>query len=1037
MENPVPEHSDNQVPTPARGDAGEASGRDFDWAVANAALRSIGASPDWQSRYDLGDAQGVPAAGEGVSAHDTRFDRPVVIRRITEQTAKQETNGLALIKAIRTRAAVRHQNIVGIVDYGHDLEGVYVVAEAVSGKGVSELLETGPLELSAASNVVFQLCDALEKLDSQGIAVRTLRPEHVVLAETGCLKLVGFGWGSGFADSQVQADKEGGYRPPEHRGQAEESDGRAQVWSLAAFLVHLLTGELPATGDFSQERLLETIEVSVCGVLAKALQANPEQRYSAVSEFQSALQGACDDQLRKAADVTHGPRGTCRCCGEINQVDRAFCVACGEKLREACLGCDTDNEVWAQYCGKCGCQLEELIGRRQCEIEHQKRSVESARRDYDYQQALERVGPLLLIQHGRLTNVHDWAVQMRQTLQAEAAQQQAWVKLLHEEAAQAMQTEQYDEARKALDQIPHALRSDEALLLLREVSGQLDQADHLLQQIEDAIVNRKLSGLWRYTEKYLTLCPADPAITRLHESVQCHQHEDAALAAEIVLRAQQAFAAAEYGRALAVLEELSAGEQQVDSVQQLRTMAKNRTEQVEDLKGAMSGTDDVHELLDLVDALLEIQPNDQMTQELRDDLLEEVALVDRQISSRHRQKVGILAMLLVVGIVMTTAMGWVWSSADRTDQAASFAGAVTAADVSPRQNRKSRAADLKRKKTAVVVAAVNSEKNGPTTTTQETGGEREGMDSSSAINGASPVTPATTDEGNVAEGDGLVEVAAVGRAGDVETPSVSVQGGIASAPFSAQQAAGYQQAWADAFKVPVALTNSIGLKLRLVPAGKFLMGSALDVADRGQDESQHEVVLSTPYYLGVYEVTQGQYEQVMGKNDSKFRGPDRPVEQVSWNDAVSFCERLSALPAEKAAGHVYRLPTEAEWEYACRAGTVTPYNAGESIGDLSDAAWFNGNAEATQPVGQKNPNAFGLFDMAGNVWEWCQDRYGPYANEQARDPQGPLSGSERVNRGGSWINLPQVCRSARRSRFSAERSYTVLGFRVLCLPVDR
>ena len=1037
MENLAPDHSDSQVPILTQGDAVEASARDFDWAAANTALRSIDANLDWQSRYDLGDAPGVSLVDGPVSAHDTRFDRRVVIWRITDQQAKQEESRIALIKAIRTRAAVWHQNIIGIVDYGHDLEGVYIVTEAVSGKGLPELLETGSLELSAAINVVFQLCDVLEKLDSQGIAAGTLRPEHLVLAESGCLKLVDYGWCSFFADSQTQANKEGDYAPPEHRGQAAESDGRAQVWSLAACLVHLLTGELPATGDLSQERFVEASGESVRGVLAKALQANPEQRYSEVGEFQSALQVAYDDQVRKAEDVTHGPRGACRCCGEINQVDRQFCVACGEKLREACLGCDTDNEVWAQFCGKCGCQLEELIARRQCEIEHQKRGVESARRDHDYQHALEQLGPLLLIQHRRLTHVHDWAVQMRQTLQAEAAEQQAWVKLLHEGAVQAMRTQQYDEARKALDQIPRALRCDEARRLLREVSGRQDQSDHLLQQIEDAIASRELSGLWRNTEKYLTLQPPHPAITRLHESVQCYQHEDVALAAEIVSRAQMAFAEADYGRTLAVLDELSAGEQQAASVQQLRAMAKNRIEQVEDLKGSISGTDDVHELLGLVDALLEIHPNDPMAQELRDDLLEEVALVDRQIASRQRQKAGSSAMLLVAGIFLATVLGWAWSRSNRTGQAPSSAGATPAADVSPRQNGKPNVTDLKQEETVVVVAAVNSEKNVPTRTAQETGGEQEERDSSSARNGTPPVTPARTGEGTVVQDAGLVELSAVDRAGDVRPSGVSVQGGPANSPFSAQQAAVYQQAWADAFNVPVALTNSIGLKLRLVPAGEFLMGSALDVVDRGQDERQHEVVLSAPYYLGVYEVTQGQYEQVMGKNDSKFRGLDRPVEQVSWHDAVAFCEKLSALPAESAAGHVYRLPTEAEWEYACRAGTVTPYNAGESVGDLSAAAWFNGNTEGTQPVGQKDPNAFGLFDMAGNVWEWCQDRYGPYAGEQVHDPQGPVPGSERVNRGGSWINLPEVCRSARRSRYSAERSYTVLGFRVLCVPVAR
>jgi formylglycine-generating enzyme required for sulfatase activity len=131
--------------------------------------------------------------------------------------------------------------------------------------------------------------------------------------------------------------------------------------------------------------------------------------------------------------------------------------------------------------------------------------------------------------------------------------------------------------------------------------------------------------------------------------------------------------------------------------------------------------------------------------------------------------------------------------------------------------------------------------------------------------------------------------------------------------------------------------------------------------------------------MGVHEVTQAQYEQVMGVNPSQFKGANNPVETVRWEDAVGFCRNLSELPAEKAAGRVYRLPTEAEWEYACRAGTTTNYSFGYNDSDLGLYAWYAVNSGGrTHPVGGKKPNSWGLYDMHGNVWEWCQDRFAPY-----------------------------------------------------------
>ncbi len=245
------------------------------------------------------------------------------------------------------------------------------------------------------------------------------------------------------------------------------------------------------------------------------------------------------------------------------------------------------------------------------------------------------------------------------------------------------------------------------------------------------------------------------------------------------------------------------------------------------------------------------------------------------------------------------------------------------------------------------------------------------------------------------------------------------------------------------------LGGDLTLDLTLIPAGEFRMGSgqkAEDVVRLGggeveyyEDERpQHLVRITKPFCMGVTEVTQGQYEAVMGTNPSKFEGRDNPVEQVSWHDAVEFCRKLSTR-----TGREVRLPTEAEWEYACRAGTTTPFHTGDTIstaeanydGDYAYGTGSKGTDRGkTMPVGGLAPNGWGLYDMHGNVWEWCQDRYGSYRHGMAVDPTGAEAGRFRVVRGGSWGINPTYCRSADRIRNVPARADSYNGFRVVASP---
>jgi uncharacterized protein (TIGR03067 family) len=233
---------------------------------------------------------------------------------------------------------------------------------------------------------------------------------------------------------------------------------------------------------------------------------------------------------------------------------------------------------------------------------------------------------------------------------------------------------------------------------------------------------------------------------------------------------------------------------------------------------------------------------------------------------------------------------------------------------------------------------------------------------------------------------------------------------------------------------PKLYANSVGMKFVWLRPGTFVMGSNEKEEGRSQDEVPHKVTLTKGFFMGLHPVTQEQWQAIMGNNPSFFTGDKNlPVEQVSWLDCQEFLKKLQDKDKKP-----YRLPTEAEWEYACRAGTQTPFHTGESIS--SDQANYNADIvyakgkkgvmrAVTTPVGTFPPNAWGLFDMHGNVWEWCQDWYDAYPKD-VTDPQGPATGEARVVRGGARYSAPAYCRSAYRQVFLPNYRASYIGVRV-------
>ena len=241
----------------------------------------------------------------------------------------------------------------------------------------------------------------------------------------------------------------------------------------------------------------------------------------------------------------------------------------------------------------------------------------------------------------------------------------------------------------------------------------------------------------------------------------------------------------------------------------------------------------------------------------------------------------------------------------------------------------------------------------------------------------------------------------------------------------------YDKLQGENFVFKVKASSFGDIEMVFVKGGTFTMGAT---SEQGGDAESYEKpthsVTVSDFYIGKYEVTQAQWRKVMGSNPSYFTGDNLPVERVSWNDIQEFISKLNQM-----TGNTYRLPTEAEWEYAARGGNQSGGYKYSGSNRLGDVAWYDSNSGSkTHPVGSKAPNELGIYDMSGNVWEWCQDWYGSYSSNAQTNPEGAYSGSSRVLRGGSWYSFARLCRVSNRNYHNPYYGRGNFGFRLVLVP---
>jgi sulfatase modifying factor 1 len=960
---------------------------------------------DLSERYTEEGVLGKGGMGEVILATDTRLGRKVAIKRILGKAARSKTAVARFLTEAKSMAELSHPNIVQIYDYGRATDGPFLIMECVQGGSLLDKCKAGPIELDEAVNIFGQLCDGLAKAHAAGIIHRDIKPANVLLTEDGVPKLTDFGLAKDdTADTGMTM--EGAvigtldFMPPEQRQAAELTDHRSDLWSLAATFYQMLTGKSPKVINIA------ALPPKLQSVVAKALEESKDERFQSALEMKEAVLQAATAGLNASRDLGEGE---CPNCGTTNPSDRKFCrnTECASSLEVDCLSCKTAMPMWEGVCGSCGTKQDSLIEEAKEGLQRKHDEAEQFLNELKFTDALKAASVIGEQNDLRLQQFTAWHEEFSARIESSRTSEHARLEELLEEALAHEQAYDYEAGLQTLTQVAPSLKQttvtgnkDTAAKIANRLSTQQSRLKELEGIARERVSKREIADLLPIVNELLTLKPDHPEGQKLKRQLE---KRTLLLETEFEL-AQLEFDSFNDQACVEIVKKLGPFNELPSKHLELRKRTLERLEQVEQLKSEFSTfADDDAEAFPILEEYLRLRPGHQGAMKRLERLRPGYSAIASNRQQERRTSTTIKALIAIALLLVLFGVG------------VGIKGSMDAAALEINETEIREFFADGNYQTALVLDPDN---------TDALAMKKRAYKLRQALAYGDYHKVLGLDPGNI---EGLRLQAAAEEKAAAER--AAMEKAVADKAAASEKAAILARA---------PITNTIGMKLKGIPAGTFTMGSPESEADREVNETQHKVTISKAFYMQTTEVTQGQWQALMATEPWKGKsfvneGDNYPAVYVSWDDAVAYCEKLS----EKESV-TYRLPTEAEWEYACRAGTETRWSFGNDEKALGDYAWYRENADDidekyAHQVELKKPNAFELYDMHGNVWEWCHDYFEEdyYKQSPEKDPTGPTSGSSRVFRGGSWRHDSRYTRSADRLWYDAVNRNYNNGFRLV------
>jgi formylglycine-generating enzyme required for sulfatase activity len=938
---------------------------------------------DLNARYKIEGVLGQGGMGAVQLATDTRLDRKVAIKRILGEAARSKAAITRFVTEAKAIAALNHPNIVQIYDYGRAKDGPFLIMEYVDGGCLSDLCKSGDVPLEKAVDIICHVCDGLAVAHDLGIIHRDIKPANILLNRAGIPKLTDFGLAKAEAHDHGMTMTGAVMGTPDFMPPEQRRDAALVDHRSDLWSLAATVYQL-VTGRSPKIIRFNDVPASLQEVLGKALEESKEDRYQSATDLRRALRAAVSASATRVAPQSDLAAGECPACHTPNDSQRKFCRECAASLRSPCLACESQIPVWDKVCPECGKKQPELLAAKLGDLGRQREAAEELRSKFAFDEALAVISGFTRLTDKRFEVFAKWGEAFCRDTAEEKAREWAARDSKLREAQTHRKAFDYAAAIHSIESIPTPLRTEDVSQTLASLKAEYDESVALLATLRSRIDHRELDDLIPLVNRAIVLRGDRKDLPQLLSQLT----EREARIAEREGK-QRAWVKDTFAKAMECFTQQGEAKMAIEAVAQVeRLLTPEQRAQFEPVQAALAAEERLAKLLAEAKADRVIDSAEVVG--LAVAVAECIKLVPKcqRIVSFRDQLVSRIAK----------------SPADYADRVNDLRPLLITLNASGLQALPEVIRDPFLASRHLVTCPGCGVSLKPSRLQWHRNNKCPGRNDSvpqakSSRDLPIVVRPKPKPNLHYPDPDGTI-------------------------------------------------TNSIGMKLVPIKPGEFLMGS--DDSDPNRipiEELQHRVRITRPYFIGMHAVTQAQFGEVMRSDPSLFKGLFRPVEHLSWADANEFCERLSDLANERAAGRTYRLPSEAEWEYACRAGTTTPFNTGVALYQHQACYALNNlpTPAQTVDVGTYPPNQWGLFEMHGNVWEWTNDWFDSeyyYGSSPLDNPRGPVRGTHHTLRGGSASTLVHECRSAMRGEAESDAPktnplnrfelYGDFGVRVVC-----